>query len=1280
LRFASVLLCGVALLRAGVYFEPNRGQADGGGRFVVRTRGGMAALTSQGARFRLRDGSSTSVEFEGALDVPGEGEESLGGVSHYALGRDPARWISGVPHYAQVRFRGALTGIDVVYHSSGDSIEFDFAVAPHADPSRIALAFGDAATVLPSGALRSASGELKRPAAWQTIGGRRVPVDIRFAQRDANRVAFALGRFDPAHSLTIDPVLDFATFLGGSNNEGDTRVLAGADGSIYVAGSTFSPDFPATLPAADGLNLPVTLLEPDAFITKMKPDASSIEWSLFYGGSGDEEVMGLRQDSLGNLYVAGTTTSYNLPVTPGAYQTQLVSGSTDAFVVKLDQKSGRIEASTYLGLQLNANQQICLSVDPAGGVYLGGNAGRISPTPGAYQTSETAQQAAFLLRAKPQLNALVYATWFDLGNTCPMAVDAAGNVVVGGRAYGYTGSPVNPIAGIDQTGSWQNRAYVAKLNSSGSALLYASMLNGGMNVGNGSSLIYDLAIDSAGNANVLGSTAGALPQVNPLDIGTLPAGYPAFDGTTYWPFLAKLPPAGGQLLQSTLLYGPDYQLTYSQTPRLVPGGTPLCIAGLGHNTMQQTAGGLGLVSADIWQPSWGWTLDCVDETATRIAVKSGLPYTAGNYTDLAATPDGAVLFGGMALQSMQTTPGVVQPNYGGAVFGPEWYLSSFPQGDAFVLRVSLDNPAPQVQSVFPDSLVLDNSVSGSIAVDLYGSGFGAGAAVQFNAQNVSSLYVAPGHISVPAVDVATIQRGANQITVSLPSPGGGTSAPVTFTGVNASPQSITVTPSSVSAGSGETRVVIQATNLSSDSVLNWNGQARAANYVAASAPSRGGHFELLLEPPELAQPAVAQVTVTNPGPGGGTSPAASFTVQGASVGATLALYQLSSGSYLTFSDASPAGPTVLLGGVGFTAKTQAYWDGVAIPTALSSSSWIVVQPPSADLSRLGNHAVYVTDGPLTSNTVTVTIARALSASVAAADPAGQRLYVLTYPSTYPMAVPADLLVFDMNTGDLVNTVADVVTTGKALAVSANGQYVFIADSDVPATLSRYNTATGAIDLKWSLASSLAATVISVASLTTPPDSPETLIVSALNQTAGEYYGPTIAIFDGPHRRPRLSPQANPSLPQGPMFATADRIYIMGYGSGQPCWEWLDYGRTGVTGAMTSCVDTPPDAVHDNGLTYLTDGTRVMPIALPFTRTQSTDTHAFVADLTRRRAFSVDSSSYYSSTLLEFDLDTQRQSTKATYQGGYNGLATAFVTPTGSLLVLTGSALVPVPIP
>lgn len=1273
MRFASLLLCGVALLRAGVYFEPNRGQAHNGGRFLVRARGGMAALTSQEARFRLRDGSLASVDFTGALDVPGEGEEALRGVSHYALHRDPAQWIRDVPHYARVRFRGALQGIDLIYHANqshagDDDIEFDFVIAPHADPSLIALRFSDAVSLLPSGALRGAYGECKPPEAWQTVGGRRVPVDVRFALRGPNSVAFALGPFDPGFPLTIDPVLDFATFLGGSNNEGDTRVLSGADGSIYVAGSTLSSDFPAALPPADSLNLPVTLLQPDAFVAKMKPDASALEWSLFYGGSGDEEVTGLGQDSLGNLYVIGTTTSFNLPVTAGAFQTQLVSGLADVFVVKLDQQSGHIEASTYLGTHVATDRPVCLSVDPAGGVYVGGRAYSISPTPGAFQSVAPWQLTSFLVRARSQLNALVYATWFDLGDSCPMLADAAGNVVVGGVADGSSVPPLNPIAGIGQTGSWQGRAYVAKLNSAGSALLYASMLNGGPNQGNTRSQISDLTIDSAGNVDVLGVTSGTLlPQVNPLNTGALPAGYPAFDGTTSWPFLAKLPPAGGQLLQSTLLYGPDYKVQ-SWPLRLVPSGTPLCIAGLGGNSMQQTPGGLGPVSAGVPLPTWGFTLDCLDPAGTSIALKTGLPDTAGNYTDLAATPDGALLFGGVALQVLQTTPGVVQPKFGGSVFGPQWYESTFPQGDAFILRVSLKNPAPQVQSVYPNSVILNNSVSGTVAFDLYGVGFGAGAVVQFNGQQVAGLYVAPGQISVSSIDPAAIQPGANQFTVSLPSPGGGTSAPVTVMGVNASPQDISVTPPSVTAGAGETKVLIRATNLSSGSVLNWNGQARAASYVADPAPSRGGHFELILGPSELAQPSVVPVTVTNPAPGGGTSPPAQFTVQASSGGASLVLYP-PLGGIPTFSDSSPLGPTLALGGTGFTSNMQAFWDGAPVPTT-SSASEVDVQPPAADLSRLGNHSVYVVAGPLTSNTVTVSIGRALTATVAAADPAGQRLYVLT-SSTYPVTASSALLVFDMNTGNLVNTVAKAASDGRVIAVSANGGYVYIADSASPVTIRRYNAASGAIDLEWTLTAPEGATSLGVLSLATPPDSPETLVVSTEAQTDTGSLGITVTIYDGPHPRPLLSPPANPSLPNGPMFATAHQIFITARsGAGPACWEWLDYNLTGVTGAMTNCVDAPPSAIDDGGLTYLTDGARVMPVALPFTL-PADGANVIVADLTRRRAFWWNGTAY-SPALTRFDLDTQQQSIVATFQP--NGLRAVFVTPAGGLLALTGTAL------
>jgi hypothetical protein len=211
----------------------------------------------------------TFLQFEDArAAAPGHGEESLAGVSHYARGSDPARWVWGVPHYARVRFTGIYPGIDLVYRGNGGRVEFDLELAAGAEPSRIRMQARNA-RILESGALEIAGTRLPRPAAWQTVAGRRVPIEVAFARRRDGRVGFQLGAYDRSQALIIDPIVEFATFLGGSDNEANTQVLGGSDGAVYVAGSTMSADFPAALPGDDLLNRPVTLIQSDVYVTRL---------------------------------------------------------------------------------------------------------------------------------------------------------------------------------------------------------------------------------------------------------------------------------------------------------------------------------------------------------------------------------------------------------------------------------------------------------------------------------------------------------------------------------------------------------------------------------------------------------------------------------------------------------------------------------------------------------------------------------------------------------------------------------------------------------------------------------------------------------------------------------------------------------------------------------------------------------------------------------------------------------------------------------------------------
>jgi hypothetical protein len=149
-----------------------------------------------------------------------------------------------------------------------------------------------------------------------------VGVPVHFVL-NRGEVTFKLGAYRRGLPLTIDPVVQFATFLGGSGNDIGMRVISGPDGAIYTAGNTLSADFPASLPAGDPLNRPEILFRQTAYLTRLKPDASSTDWSLFIGGTSRQSVFALKQDAFGDVFLLGGTTSPNFPVTAGAWHTAI---------------------------------------------------------------------------------------------------------------------------------------------------------------------------------------------------------------------------------------------------------------------------------------------------------------------------------------------------------------------------------------------------------------------------------------------------------------------------------------------------------------------------------------------------------------------------------------------------------------------------------------------------------------------------------------------------------------------------------------------------------------------------------------------------------------------------------------------------------------------------------------------------------------------------------------------------------------------------------------------
>jgi hypothetical protein len=1268
---------------ANVYLEPNRGQAETDAAYLARTPAGTVAAGARATAYLDRRGSRAVIVFEGASALARAlPEQLLPGVSHYAQGRDPSGWQWDVPHYGAVRYEGVYPAIDLVYHASQGEMEFDFLLAPGADPSRIRMRVPAGVSIDASGSLALGAARFHAPAAWQTRGGRREPVSVRFALDRRRRVRFKLGPYDAQLPLTIDPVIQFATYLGGSGNDVGVSVLSGSDGAIYVAGNTTSADFPASLPAGSPLVRPDVLLLSTAFVSRLRPDASAFDWSLFVGGTSRQTAYTMKQDAFGNLYLLGGTTSPNFPVTAGAWHTAIDPSMTDYFVVKLDAQTGHIKASTFLGVTVgDLSRGARMAIDVAGGIYVGGyrpNGGNFAPTPGAFQTSSTAP--AFVLRLNSGISGAVYTTSWDLGSIKAMDVDSGGNLVLGGVSGLESGFPaVNPVPGVNQKPIWPEVGYVARLNPTGTAVTFASLLDGD---GRGSG-ITDIKIAPDGSLYLVGETSGPnFPQVNPIPLDPLPSSYPAQqDSITSSPFLTRLSGDGKTILQSTLFYGPEYSgqniaiFASITSPRLVfqANGSP-CLAGMNVQVSQQTAGGVVGTSPNSYSaPYVGWSLSCLDAAGKTFNLKTSLPWTEGSgYADLTATSDGAVLFTGSANNALTTTPGVVQPKFGGTPVLTDYYgyVNTIAAGDGFLLRLGLSNPAPNIQALSPDTLLLDTATSGSCSETLTGSGFVYGATVTVAGQSATYSFIDSGHATI-TFNCSVLQPGDNHVVLTVPAPGGG-SADRILAGVNTPPYTISISPASVAQGAAETKLVIRAENLTASSTLYWNGTVRTPSFVLDGAQSQTGHFELLLEPPELTQPTSAQVTVSNPGPGGGVSPAALFTVQPASGAGIPLLTQ--SGAFL-FGGYLPLGPQISLAGSGFTAATQVFWDGAAVPVTAYKSTSIAFQPPAADLARLGAHTVYVANGAFQSLPVQVLIGRSVSLTTSEYDPVQKRLFVLSPSAT--TSATSDLQVFDGVTGNLLASVPGIVSSPQGTAIGADGHYLYLAGrtgGQTPEIL-RYNTVTGVVDLQWTL-SLAGGTSIYVTSLVTPPDSPETLIVST---SCGQ-----VLVFDRDSQRPFDSLAAGFPSNASYMarFASGTRIYTTG-GAGSPvvpglCWTWLDYDAFGISGGQPSCAAEPPEMQHVSGFTYLTDGTRVFVASMqPAMSSNSYYTPSYAADLALGHAWEFGVTAYSGSyQLFDYNMSTQQLQVKTSFNA--QGAGKLYSAGNGAVLMALPNDILLVP--
>ena len=560
--------------KLGVSFEENRGQVDERVRFLSRRGGATLFLTNDEASFVLsapaEKGTGAPVESSPAARARGTqrrerpeshavsmkfesanpwaeivGERELEGKINYLRGDDPSKWRTNVRTFGAVRYREIYEGIDLVYYGNAQGqMEYDFEVAAGADPRQISLLIegakalevdtaGDLVINTPAGELRQ-----RRPEVYQEVEGERRAVEGVYVAQPDGRVRFALGEYDRSAPLIIDPVLEYSTYLGGGSSDVARGIAIDSARNAYVTGFTFSTDFPTKNPV-QGTNGGGDSY--DVFVTKLNATGTALIYSTYLGGSAGDEAQDIVVDSSGNAYVAGVTFSTNFPTANAIQSTP--GGGSDAFVTKLNAAGTALVYSTYLGGG-GGDEAQDIALDSSGNAYITGDTNATNfPTANAIQSSNGGGFVdAFVTKLNAAGTALVYSTYLGGSNS-----DAAYGVVVdsSGNAYvaGYTASTNFPVANAVQNGNGgSDDVFLTKLNAAGSAFVYSTYL-GGSDADHGA----DVAVDSSGNAYIVGDTSSAnFPTANAVQ----PTKISITDA-----FVAKLNSAGSALVYSTYLGG-----------------------------------------------------------------------------------------------------------------------------------------------------------------------------------------------------------------------------------------------------------------------------------------------------------------------------------------------------------------------------------------------------------------------------------------------------------------------------------------------------------------------------------------------------------------------------------------------------------------------------------------------------------------------------------------------------------------------------------------------------
>jgi len=557
-------------------FIPNRGQTDGRVAYYVQGQDKTIYFTAEGLTFALGRNRTSGDDGIDKKNLPGDagrsfrssaknnlpesgpsgrwvvkldfvdsnadarpvGLEKSGAVVSYFKG-NPEEWKTGIPAYTKIIYRELWPGIDLIYCGTVNRMKYEFIVRPGADPSRIKLAYRGVASVevTKAGRLKvitPAGGfEDDIPIAYQEIGGEEVNTTISFKLAEPPAVlaeetlaskeglateprvrpetrtdvyGFEVGEYDRNRPLVLDPaVLVYCGYIGGASfdDEQGRGIAVDGSGNAYITGTTGSAEL--TFPVAVGPDLTLNG-QIDAFVAKVNASGTALIYCGYIGGAGVDQGNAIAVDGSGNAYVAGYTnsTEATFPVAGGP-DLSYNGGSWDAFVAKVNPAGTALDYCGYIGGS-DSDASTGIGVDGSGNAYVtGGTRSTEStfPTVVGPDLTQNGDTDVFVAKVNASGTALIYCGFiggvgWESGSG--IAVDGSGHAYVTGSTLSAESS-FPAVIGPDLTYNLSD-AFVAKINLAGTALDYCGYIGGtGLDQSNG------IAVDGSGSAYVIGTTS-----------------------------------------------------------------------------------------------------------------------------------------------------------------------------------------------------------------------------------------------------------------------------------------------------------------------------------------------------------------------------------------------------------------------------------------------------------------------------------------------------------------------------------------------------------------------------------------------------------------------------------------------------------------------------------------------------------------------------------------------------------------------------------------------------